>query len=207
MSALLPQSLVCGVFWGTEMGWSLHGGGHGCRGFIAAERCARGRPRPVLMFCRRPLRRCPGSCVCEARSANQVCSGGVQVVLSYTPPTNGQLQPSRACNGNSVHEHGRRVYHPRNKLTRRCANWSGDEIAIGSHRRIHHGQTSTLPSLFVAHNHSPSPQDGAPGWWSPITLLPVPNVGGGGWKSTAGARGWVPQAVPLNVLDRVDLLG
>ena len=99
-SALFSQSPVCGVSWGTEMGWSLPGG----RGFVAVGRCARGQPRPVLRFCRRNVRRCPGVLyVHKARTANRVCSG-VQVVFSWTPPppttpTNGQLQPSRACTG------------------------------------------------------------------------------------------------------------
>ena len=51
-------------------------------------------------------------------------------------------------------------------------------------------------------------QDGAPGWRSPVTLLPVPNVGGGGMEVNGGRpRLGTPEAVPLNVLDRVDLFG
>ena len=44
---LFSRSPVCGVFWGTEMGWSLPGGGGRRRDFVAAGCCARGWPRPV----------------------------------------------------------------------------------------------------------------------------------------------------------------
>ena len=85
-SALFSQSPVCGVFWGTEMGWSLPGGG-GRGGPLRA----RGRPRPVLRFCRRNIRRCPGVLYAhKARSTNRVCNGGVQVVLFLRLPASYQ---------------------------------------------------------------------------------------------------------------------
>jgi len=68
---LFSQSLVCGEFWGKDMGWSLPGGS----GFVAAGRCARGQPGHVLRFCGRNVRRCPGVLYThKARSANRVCS-------------------------------------------------------------------------------------------------------------------------------------
>ena len=137
------------------MGWSLPDDG----GFVAS-RCARGQPRPVLRLCGRNVRRCPGVLYThKARSTNRVCSGGVQVVLSWTPPTptNGQLQPSRARTG-IQHKNKSCVYTvhgTRNKPTCRRANWSDDEFAITSgghsfqsHRQVHWRQTLTLPWQF-----------------------------------------------------------
>jgi len=155
-SALFSHSPVCGVFWGTEMGWSLPGGGGRGRDFVPAGRFARGRPRPVLRFCRRNIRRCPGVLYAhKARSANRVCSGGVQVVLS---PRLHRLLPI----GNSslrlrVLEFGTRTQTVcvrfTDKPTRCRANWSGDEIAIarGGHTLrspVHWRQKSALLSLF-----------------------------------------------------------
>ena len=47
-----------------------------------------------------------------------------------------------------------------------------------------------------------------PGCRSPVELLPVPNVGGGGTEVIGGGAGLgIPTAAPLNVRERLDLVG
>ena len=95
----------------------------------------------------------------EARSVNRVCSGGVQVVLSLELY---RRRPHRLMDNSSLRvrvlEFGTRtrlrVYRFQKEPTCRCANWSGDEIAIASPFGLTAGCTSTkhrlYPACFVA---------------------------------------------------------
>jgi len=115
--------------------------GRGYRSFVAAARCARGLPRPVLRFCRR---RRSGSCVLIRRGRPIECATvesksfsllDSSAAYQWTTPAFARVY------WNSTHEHRRRVYRPRNKLTCCRASWSGDKVAIRSQPSVN-SQTS-----------------------------------------------------------------
>jgi len=95
---LFSRSPVCGVFWGTEMGWSLPGGGGRRRDFVAAGCCARGWPRPVCGSAGIIYDGVLGSCMRIRRGRPIECAAVESKMFSQPlpPPTSRQLQPSRA---------------------------------------------------------------------------------------------------------------
>ena len=96
------------------------------------------------------------------------------------------LQPSRARTGMRAHEHGWRAYRSRNKPTCCRANWSGNEIAIGSHRRIHQLYHPFLsPATQARHPKMVHPAGGAQ---SRSCLCLMSAVGDGGRRPAPEAR-------------------
>ena len=157
---------------------------------VAAARCTRGRPRPVLRFCRHGLRRCPGSCVRIRRSQPIECAAVESKLFSL-----GLRLPSTTPA--FAHEHRRRVYRPRNKLACCRANWGCDEIAIGSHRWIHQRLYLLSPTTLVRHPKMVLPAGGAQ---SHSCLCPM--VGGGGWiRQAAEARDSQKRCHPVSSIE------